>query len=35
MESDENYGTDEFWKEQERLAEEERLMNKLLNNEEE
>lgn len=35
MESDENYGTDEFWKEQERIAEEESLMNRLSQNEEE
>lgn len=35
MEPYENYGTDEFWKEQERLAEEEKLMNKLAQNEEE
>ena len=31
--NDDNYGTDEFWKEQERLAEEERIMDRLLREE--
>lgn len=35
METDENYGTDEFWKEQERLANEERLMDEILKGEKE